>query len=167
MPEQRKYSILKHLFGLVAIIFTLPCLGQPVDTARIPLELPGTQKMEIADFNFDGYTDYRIGTVKYTTKFDYYLYSKAKNKFEKDTFLSSLDGATFQVDKKIFTGYKQSRVNSLTTQTDVYGYANGGFVLIQRTICTSRNEHAERMDCAFYEIKNGQLVFKQLVKGPE
>lgn len=72
MPEQRKYSILKHLFGLVAIIFTLPCLGQPVDTARIPLNLPGTQKMEIADFNFDGYTDYRIGTINYTTKFDYY-----------------------------------------------------------------------------------------------
>lgn len=158
---------MKFIFAIAAMISALPGFAQPGDTASVPLVLPGTQKSEIADYNFDGYTDYRIGTVKYSTKFDYYLYSKEKNKFEKDTFLSSLDAATFQFDKKEFYGHKRTYIDRLTSQTDLFIYRDGGFKWIQRTICTTPYEQAERIDCTFYEVINGRLVFKEFIQGDE
>lgn len=163
----KNYSALKKIFQAVIILWAMPCFAQPGDTARIPLVLPGTQKLETADFNFDGYADYRIGTVKYTAKFDYFIYSPTKKKYEKDTFLSSLDGAAFEFDKKAFQGYKLTHIDRLTSQTDLYINRDGGFVLIQRTICTSPYEQAERTDCSVYEMINGRLVFKEFIKGKE
>lgn len=80
------HSAGKWIFQAVIILFAMPCFAQPGDTARIPLVLPGTQKLETADFNFDGYADYRIGTVKYTTKFDYFIYSPTKKSLKKILF---------------------------------------------------------------------------------
>lgn len=152
---------------MAIILFAMPGFAQPVFTDRIPVVLPTTQKVEQADYNFDGFTDYRIGTVKPSAKFDYFIYNRYNSRYEKDTLLSSMDGTTFEPQAKIFSGYKLTRLDSLTVQTDVYLFRNGVLVPSNRSVCRSPFIMAERIDCTYYEWQNGAWVFKEFVQGDE
>lgn len=124
-------------------------------------------KVEVADFNFDENNDYREQKMNDNTKWNYFIYSEAVKGFVWDTLLSNLDNCYFDFEKKTFLGAKTTRVTATLTQTDNYTYINGVATLFRQTQCVHVFPHSERMDCSIYELLDGKLVFKELIKGCE
>lgn len=124
-------------------------------------------RIEVADYNFDGQKDYREQKMNNPTLWNYFIYTNPANGYVLDTLLSQLDNTSFDPEKKQFTGQKKTRVNSLTTQTDSYAFIDGRLTLVGQVICVHAFVHSEKMDCSIYELKNGTMVFKQLIKGCE
>ena len=124
-------------------------------------------RIELADYNFDGQQDYRERKMNDPNGWNYFLYTNPSTGFVLDTLLSQMDVTSFDPEKKQFVGQKTTRVNNTTTQRDNYTYINGQLTLVAQQICVHASLHSEKMDCTVYELKNGQMVFKQLIKGAE
>lgn len=62
--------------------------------------------LQIADFNFDGYPDFRL--CNFGSKHTYYIYYKKKKTFIEETRLSELFNVEFDYTKKLATGNKNS-----------------------------------------------------------
>jgi hypothetical protein len=65
-----------------------------------------SDSLQIADFNFDGYPDFRL--CNFGSKHTYYVYYKKKKTFIEETRLSELSNLEFDYAKKIATGNKNS-----------------------------------------------------------
>ena len=145
------------------------------DSARviIPEEYPGframptTEKIESDDYNFDGYLDYRLGTVKYNPRNEYFLYDPALKKYTRDSLLSRFDQVDYLKREHLLWGIIKTRIDELTEQTDCYTYRNGVFAEIKRSVCHHTFPQSERIDCSVYIFENGEFVFKEFIRGEE
>jgi hypothetical protein len=134
---------------------------------KIPA-LPLSEKIEQADYNCDGMSEFRIKSSVDTTKWDYFIFDKYANTFKLDTFLSSTDWAMPNNMEPCFLYIKYNRIDDLTVQTDVFACKNGGYVLMKRTICSQPYHYAERIDCDFYEAnEKGELILIEHRQGAE
>jgi len=124
-------------------------------------------RKEVADYNFDGQQDYREHKMNDTTKWNYFLYKDSISGFVLDTQLSSLDVCYFDFNKHTFVGLKTSRIDSLTTQMDNYEYIGGKPTLVRQMQCVHAFPHSEKMDCSYYVLQDGKMVFEKLIKGCE
>jgi hypothetical protein len=124
-------------------------------------------KKEVADYNFDGQKDYREHKLNDSTRWNYFIYTNMADGFVLDTLLSKLDFTTFDFEKKTFIGQKTTRVDPKNTQVDNYEFINGKFTLVRQMLCVHAFPNSERMDCSVYVLKNGEMVFKELIKGCE
>ena len=61
--------------------------------------------LQIADYNFDGYPDFRICNYSLTGKHIYYIYHQQRNTFLIENTLTELNGLQFDFEKKIATGF--------------------------------------------------------------
>jgi hypothetical protein len=124
-------------------------------------------KVEVADYNFDGQKDYREYRMNDTTKWNYFIYRDPKQGYVLDTLLSSLDNCYFDFEKKSLIGSKTSRINSTLTQMDSYQYIEGKITLVRQMQCVHAFPNSEKMDCSYYVLQNGKMVFEKLIKGAE
>lgn len=124
-------------------------------------------RTEVADYNFDGQKDYREHKMKDTTRWNYFIYTNPAQGYVLDRFLSNLDYCYFDFEKKTFLGSKTTRVNPAFTQMFNYEYINGAITLVRQMDCVHAFSNSEKMDCSVYELKNGVMVFKELIKGCE
>ena len=124
-------------------------------------------KKEVADYNFDGQKDYREHKINDTTKWNYFIYKDSDSGFVLDTLLSSLDICYFDFEKKIFIGSKTTRINPVLTQTDNYEYIGGKPTLVRQMQCVHAFPNSEKMDCSYYVLQNGKMVFEKLINGCE
>jgi len=124
-------------------------------------------RIEVADFNFDGQKDYREHKMHDTTKWNYFIYRDSVIRFELDTLLSELDYCYFDFNKKSFIGSKTTRINSKLTQMDYYEYIDGRTTLVRQVQCVHAFPNSEKMDCSYYVLQNGKMVFEKLIKGAE
>ncbi len=68
-------------------------------------ENPGcSDSLQIADYNFDGFPDFRICNIGISNKHNYYIYHKKRNTFIIEKTLSELFGLTFDFEHKIAKG---------------------------------------------------------------
>jgi hypothetical protein len=126
-----------------------------------------TLKVEVADFNFDGQKDYREHKINDSTKWNYFIYKNSDTGYVLDTLLSSLDDCYFDFEKKSLIGLKTTRINSELTQMDYYEYIEGKTTLVRQVQCVHAFRNSEKMDCSYYVLLNGKMVFEKLIKGAE
>lgn len=124
-------------------------------------------RKEVADYNFDGQQDYRELKMNDTTKWNYFIYAISNHGYVLDTLLSSLDICYFDFEKKSFIGSKTTRINSELTQMDYYEYIDGRTTLVRQMQCVQAFPNSEKMDCTYYVLQNGKMVFEKLIKGAE
>ncbi len=67
--------------------------------------------MQIADYNFDGYPDFRVCNNSLPGKHTYYLYDKKKNTFVIENTLTNLNALQFNFDKKTVQGSTDKKEN--------------------------------------------------------
>ncbi len=104
-----------------------------------------SDSLQIADYNFDGYPDFRVCVNSGHAKHTYYIYHPKRNTFSIEKTFSELNGVTFnfeqkiakgQTDRKEFSGYpwnapyqyymeilqfEGDKLENLTVTTTVYG----------------------------------------------
>lgn len=104
-----------------------------------------SDSLQIADYNFDGYPDFRVCVNSGHSKHSYYVYHPKRKTFSIEKTLSELNGVTFnfeqkiakgQTDRKEFSGYpwnapyeyymetlqfEGDKLENLTVTTTVYG----------------------------------------------
>lgn len=124
-------------------------------------------KVELGDYNFDGQQDYREQKWTDTTKRNYFIWHPGSNGYVLDTLLSSLDFTYFDFEKRIFIGRKETRVDQLTMQSNIYEFREGKFTLVRQQICHHAFPHSEKIDCSVYEWIDGKWVFKETILGAE
>lgn len=163
------YYLSKEYEPVVEKITTQQAAQQIVKdfTNTVQLTLPDTLKLDKGDYNFDGFTDYRIGEVRDTSRNDYFIYNLTSKTFEKDTLLSSIISAHFDFVKKEFYGYKTVQLSELTRQIDLYRNIDNQVTLVSRKVCRRKHDLSERTDCIIYELVNGELIFKEAIPGAE
>ncbi len=127
-------------------------------------KIPG--KVEYRDFNLDSLMDYRLLVDSDQNKWDYYIFNASTKYFEKDSLMSCLN---MQYNRALNTGigYISYRTDELTTQTDVYELRNGHLVWTSCSICVNAFRFSERIDCTFYDVIDGVLIFNKFIRGPE
>jgi hypothetical protein len=143
-----------------------PIMPEDDPNFRNPRRIQNLKK-EVADYNFDGQKDYREHKMDDTTKWNYFIYKDSISGYELDTLLSSLDDCYYDFDKKIFFGSKRSRINAELTQTDYYEYIDGRTTLVRQVQCVHAFPNSEKMDCSYYILQDGKMVFEKLIKGAE
>ena len=73
-------------------------------------ESPGcSDSLQIADYNFDGYTDFRICNNSVAGKHTYFIYDLKRNTFIIEKTLSELNGLTFDVEQKTAKGNSERK----------------------------------------------------------
>jgi len=82
----------KQIFSMVAVGNKLKQLSGCADS------------LQIADFNFDGYPDFRICNNSVSGKHTYYIYHKKRNTFNIEKTLTELNNLTFDFEHKIAKG---------------------------------------------------------------
>jgi hypothetical protein len=122
---------------------------------------------EVADFNFDGQKDYREHKINDSTKWNYFIYKDSISGFALDTLLSSLDLCYFNFENKKFIGSKTTRIDSLSTQTNVYEYIDKVLTLVQQRLCVQAFPNSEKSDCFIRVLENGKWVDKEPILGAE
>ncbi|MBL7922301.1 MAG: hypothetical protein JNJ40_18445 [Bacteroidia bacterium] len=75
-----------------------------------------SDSLQIADFNFDGYTDFRVCALG--SMHTYYVYYKKKNTFIEEKRLSELFNVVFDYNKKLVTGNKNIVNYDMGTHTN-------------------------------------------------
>jgi hypothetical protein len=124
-------------------------------------------RKEIADYNFDGQKDYREHKYDDTAKWNYFIYKDSTNGYVWDTLLSSLDKSYFDFDKNKFLGAKTIRIDSLSTQMNVYEYIDGVVTLVQKRLCVQSSPNSEKINCFVSVLENGKWIDKAPILGPE
>lgn len=80
-------------------IFSMVAVGNKLK------EMSGcSDSLQIADYNFDGYPDFRVCNNSLSGKHTYYIYHKKRNTFIVEKTLSELFGLTFDFAQKIAKG---------------------------------------------------------------
>ena len=124
-------------------------------------------RVELADYNFDGQKDYREQKMTDTTKWNYFIYKDSVTGYALDTLLSNLDNSFFDFEKKTFIGTKTSRIDSLSTQINVYEYRDRKITLVQQRRCVQAFAHSEKINCFVSVLENGKWVDKKPILGAE
>ncbi len=145
---------------------TKPIIPEDNQNFRNQRQINDTTK-EYADYNFDGKLDYRERKTKDITKWNYFIFSEQVQGFVEDTLLSGLDNCHFDFEKKEFAGSKTIRVHQQLTQVFYYEFVGGKFTLVYLMECVHVFPNSERMDCSVFELVDGEMVFKELIKGCE
>lgn len=123
-------------------------------------------KTELGDFNLDGIQDYRVMVDSSQNKWDYFIYDSITHSHKKDSVMSSLN-MIYNQAKNTYQGYLSTRVNELTNQTDIYDLINGKMQWTGRSVCVQFHRYAERIDCSYYDVINGELILKSFIRGAE
>lgn len=147
-------------------ILVKPILPEDDPNFRNPRRISHLKK-EVEDYNFDGNKDYREQRFNDTTKWNFFLYKDSIIGYELDTFLSNLDHTYFDFEKKTFSGFKTTKMNSGLTQIDTFQYLEGKPILVRQMKCEPISPNSTKMDCSVYLLENGELVLKQRLTASE
>jgi len=96
---------------------------------------------ETADYNFDGFTDFRICHQVYRGLHDYYLYDSASRQFQRDTLLSKLVNVSVNPVNRIFSGSVYT--SKEFTDYIMYGAGLTRMSVIKRDISGSDNRRVQ------------------------
>ncbi len=122
-------KIVESSTGRVVQEISIPELTLNGQTMGFDLEYGS---IEFEDFNFDGYTDFKIYDANnglYLNWWIYFVWNNEKGVFEHDEVLARISGATFDNEKKLIYGRDRGGVmyNHYTT----YSYINDKITLMQ------------------------------------
>lgn len=101
------------------------------------------------------------------TKLNYFIYKDSTSGCVLDTLLSSLDSCYFDFEKKTFIGSKTTRIDSLSTQQNVYEYIERSVTLVQQRVCVQAFPNSEKIYCFISVLENGTWVYKEPILGAE
>jgi len=102
-----------------------------------------------------------------STKWNYFIYKNSETGCVLDTLLSSLDECYFDFNKNTFAGSKTIRIDSLSTQINIYEYINRVVTLVQQRLCVKAFPNSEKTDCFIRVLENGKWVDKEPILGAE
>lgn len=112
---------------------------------------------EFADFNFDGFEDYRIPSP-IEGQHLYYCWDSTASKFVKNETLSLMQGALFDWKNKIFLGDRYYDEDGVSI-SDHYELRDGKIVVVARTKSfKTDNDQSEQRYHEIYQWQDGKLV---------
>ncbi len=127
----------------------------------------GNLRVEVADYNFDGVKDYREYKMTDTTKWNYFIYKDSISGFVLDTTLSNLDVCYFDFERRNFIGSRTTRIDVLSTQTDVYEYRDSVLTCVQQRQCVQASPNSEKTTCYIRVLEDGKWIDKEPILGAE
>ncbi len=121
-----------------------------------PLLVPPEVHTDTADFNFDGYPDYRIQEMQKHHEWNYFMYDSLKGEYVSDTLLSRLENVYFDTLNRQFTGitYTNDGIHSVYK---TYEMRQGKLVLVRIQDCVAASWFAEKKTCTISELRNGRM----------
>lgn len=127
-------------------------------TAGLNIDYLSAQDLLIlVDANFDGYKDLQIVQdqgADGNSNSDFYLYDPATHKFVYNSFLSGLDGPTFNSSTQQVNTFSSS--DAADSEADTYQYQSGKYILIKEDILSFDIASGIETE-SWYELKNGKM----------
>ena len=112
---------------------------------------------EFADFNFDGFEDYRIASPIEGQQL-YYCWDSTASKFAENETLSSMQSALFDWKNKIFLGDRYYFEDGVSV-SDHYELRDGKIVVVARTKSfKTDDDQSEQRYHEIYQWQDGKLV---------
>lgn len=112
---------------------------------------------ECDDYNFDGYTDYRMRNNGRKDTYQYFIYDSIASKFKYDTLLSSMETVQYNwVNHSLIaqTHYRKDGVS----ETKSYKFIDGKFTLYEIFRSIRVDNESEQVIQEYYELQNGKMV---------
>lgn len=112
---------------------------------------------ECEDYNFDGYTDYRLRNNGRKDTYQYFIYDSIASKFKYDTLLSSMETVQYNwVNHSILaqTHYSKNGVS----ETKSYKFIDGKLTLYEIFRSIRVDNESEQVIQEYYELQNGKMV---------
>ncbi len=143
-----------------------------IKLSKVTIDNPSicTERLEVADYNFDGYPDFRV--CQYSPQYVYMVFDKDKNTFVEDPLLNQMDGIEFDFTNKIakankiITNFKKggNTMNPNPDRTEEYHHymlSGKGFNYVQEYITIStykNNQQSYKKEANYYFYSQYKLT---------
>lgn len=112
---------------------------------------------ECDDYNFDGYTDYRLRNNGRKDTYQYFIYDSIASKFKYDTLLSSMETVQYNWVNHSVLGQTHYSKNGVS-ETKSYKFIDGKFTLYEIFRSIRVDNESEQVIQEYYELQNGKMV---------
>ena len=112
---------------------------------------------ECDDYNFDGFTDYRLRNNGRKDTYQYFIYDSIASKFKYDTLLSSMETVQYNWVSHSVLGQTHYSKNGVS-ETKSYKFIDGNLTLYEIFRSIRVDNESEQVIQEYYELQNGKMV---------